>query len=322
MNHRNSMVACRARPTTRRLSPTLLAFLALAILPGCLFRSRTVERRMSSAVLREATLAQLVETINHEAARIQTLNATVDIAPSVGGSKRGKITDFQDMRGYILLRQPATLRMIGLFPILRNTAFDMVSDGEGFRLSIPTKSRFYVGRNDAPPASKKPIENLRPRHILDALLLRPIDAEQEIAVLEGSTETVRDPKTKKDVEQPNYVVTVIRRNGLDWKLSRKITFSRADLLPYRQVIHDADGSVATEADYEHITEYHGGRFPAVIHLWRPKEEYAIVLSMVKLSLNQPLQDEQFVLNQPQGYELRRLGEPVEPQATKTASPSR
>lgn len=275
---------------------------------------------MSSAVLREATLAELVETVNTEAARIQTLNATVDIAPSVGGSRKGKVTDFQDMRGYILLRQPSTLRMIGLFPILRNTAFDMVTDGEEFRLSIPTRSRFYTGRNDAPPVSKKSIENLRPRHILDALLLRAIDPQREIAVLEGSTEIVRDPKTKKEADQPNYVVNVIRRNGSDWKLSRKIFFSRADLLPYRQVIYDPDGSVATEADYERITEYHGGRFPAVIHLWRPKEEYAIVLTMVKLSLNQPLRDDQFVLPQPAGYELRRLGEPTPPEETRSASP--
>ena len=275
---------------------------------------------MNSAVLREATLTQLVDTINTEAARIQTLNATVDIAPSVGGSKKGKVTDFQDMRGYILLRQPATLRMIGLFPVLRNTAFDMVTDGEEFRLSIPTKSRFYTGRNDAPPVSKNALENLRPRHILDALLLHPIDPAQEIAVLEGSTEIVRDPKTKKDADQPNYVVTVIRRNGSDWKLSHKIFFSRADLLPYRQIIFDSDGSIATEANYERITEYHGGRFPAVIHLWRPKEEYAIVLSMVKLTLNQPLQEEQFVLHQPPGYELRRLGEPDAKKDSETASP--
>ena len=38
--------------------------------------------------------------------------------------------------------------MIGLMPIVRNHAFDMVSDGRDFKLWIPPKNRFVVGRND------------------------------------------------------------------------------------------------------------------------------------------------------------------------------
>ncbi len=40
------------------------------------------------------------------------------------------------------------LRMIGLFPIVRNKAFDMVSDGDRFKLSIPARNKFYVGHNE------------------------------------------------------------------------------------------------------------------------------------------------------------------------------
>ena len=40
------------------------------------------------------------------------------------------------------------LRMIGLMPIVRNHAFDMVSDGRDFKLWIPPRNRFVVGRND------------------------------------------------------------------------------------------------------------------------------------------------------------------------------
>ena len=94
----------------------------MVILPltGCLFRSRRVERQVSTAPLKSATQAELIDYLNSEAAKIKTLQATVDIDTSVGGVKKGKVTDYQQIRGYILARKPAMLRMIGLMPIVRN----------------------------------------------------------------------------------------------------------------------------------------------------------------------------------------------------------
>src|SRR5438477_2578368 len=184
---------------------------ALAPLTGCLFRSRTVERRMSTVPLKQATRDDLVARLNANAELIKTLDATVDISPSVGGSKKGKVTDYTEIRGYILLRKPAMLRMIGLFPVVRNRAFDMVSDGQTFRLSIPPKNKFVIGRNDVTYPTQQGLERLRPQAIFDALLLRPIDPENEIAVLEASSDMVVDPKSKKLVEEPIYVLSVIRK---------------------------------------------------------------------------------------------------------------
>src|SRR5207248_7873505 len=110
--------------------------------------------------------------------------ATVDIDTAVGGAKKGKITEYEQIRGYVLARKPALLRMIGLLPIIRETAFDMVSDGREFKLSIPPKNRFVIGRNDVvAPNPQQPLESLRPQVIYDALLLRAIEPN-EIAVLE------------------------------------------------------------------------------------------------------------------------------------------
>ncbi len=284
---------------------TILALVATLSLTGCLFRTHKIDKRLSSAALREASLDELVNFINAEAARVQTLNATVDIAPSIGGAKKGKVTDFQDMRGYVLVRKPAYLRMIGLFPILRNKAFDMVSDGSGFRLSLPTKNRFVVGPNELTKRSDKPLENLRPQHIFEALLVQAV-AENEIAVLEESSETVRDAKTKKEVEEPNYVVHIIRRSSGGWRLARKVVFSRADLLLRRQTVYDEHGAVATDAEYANFADFDGIPFPSKIRISRPQEEYAFVLSVMKLRLNEPLSDEQFLLEQPPGSELQRL----------------
>ncbi|MGH9498091.1 MAG: DUF4292 domain-containing protein [Terriglobales bacterium] len=281
--------------------------LVLAVLPlaGCLFRSRKVQPAAGSGTVKTATQAELIEYVNSQAAKVQTIQATVDIDTSVGGAKKGKVTDFKQIRGYVLVRKPAMLRMIGLMPIVRNTAFDMVSDGRDFRLSIPPKNRFVIGRNDIETHSlTQPLENLRPQHIYDALLIRAIAAD-ELAVMESETETVIDGKGHK-LERPEYVLDVIRQLGTGWVLSRKIVFSRSDLLPHRQILYDEQGEIATDANYEDYRDDHGVSFPWQIEISRPREEYEITLTMVKLELNRPLADDRFTLAQPPGVEVVHL----------------
>jgi hypothetical protein len=282
--------------------------LGLALLPGtgCLFRSRPVPKRTTIAAARSATLQELVNALNQQAAAIKTLNATVDINTSVGGSRKGKVTDYQQIRGYILVRKPEMLRMIGLLPIVRNRAFDMVSDANGFRLYIVPKNRFIVGPPDVTHASDNALENLRPQVIYDALLLRPVDPQNEIAVLEKSAEVVTDARSKNQTESPTYVMDVIHRGETGWYLSRKVIFSRTDLLAHRQLIYDKTGSMVTEATYEAYKEFEGVQFPSDIDIWRPQEEYSIGITVLKLVVNQPLTDEQFALAQPAGSQLVRL----------------
>ncbi len=298
-----------ARRTRFRL---LLAAVALLPLTGCLFRSHPVQPRFSTAVLQTATPADLIARLNQLAAQVRSLNATVDIDTAVGGARKGKVTEYQEIRGYVLVRKPAMIRMIGLFPILRNKAFDMVSDGNTFRVSIPPKNKFVIGRNDVVDHSKQPLENLRPQHIFDALLLHEVDPQNEIAVVEDGVETVVDPKSRKPVEEPDYVVLVIHRGAQGWYLARKVTFSRQDLMPHRQVVYDLKGNIASDARYDQLTSYDGVMFPAIISIRRPQEEYSLVLNIVKLRVNQPLTDEQFALEQPAGSELVDLGQPKEP----------
>jgi outer membrane lipoprotein-sorting protein len=293
-----------------RLRQLRAVFLLLAILPltGCLFRSRKVERRLSPAPLMIATQQELVDAVNSQAEKIKTMQATVDIDTSVGGANRGKVTDYKEIRGYVLARKPSMLRMIGLLPIVRNRAFDMVSDGKEFKLWIPPKNRFVVGRNDVvTPNPKQPFENVRPQNIYEALLIRAIDPEKEIAVLENGFETVLDAK-RHQYQQPDYELVVIRKGDSAWHLSRKIIFSRTDLKPHRQLIYDEKGEVVTDVRYGDYNDYDGISFPKQTEIERPLEEYDITLNIVKLDLNKPLTDDQFELQQPAGAEVVHLGQ--------------
>lgn len=305
------------------------ALLFLAVLPttGCLFRTRPVEEQYSKAPLKAATQQQLIDSISQQAQAIQSLKATVDIDTSAGGIKKGEITDYKEIRGYILARKPAMLHMIGLLPIVRTTAFDMVSDGNHFALWIPPRNRFVIGQNqppdqkpqtiqnesqpqgqDAAQSATRALENLRPQNIYDALLIPPIDPDNEIAVVENGYETLHDAKGHR-VLQDDYELVVIRKFDKGWGLSRKIIFSRIDLKPHRQFVYDETGKLATDSRYAEYKDYNNVSFPSRIEIARPQEEYDITFNMLKVEINQPLTDQQFTLEQPAGAEIVRLDRP-------------
>ncbi|HEY2171606.1 MAG TPA: hypothetical protein VGJ30_18420 [Candidatus Angelobacter sp.] len=263
--------------------------------------------RTSTATLKDATLDQLVDSINTNAEKLKTLKATVDIDSSVLEEKKNRVKDYTQVAGVILVRKPEMLRMRIYFPVLHNVMADMVSNGKNFELASPIKSKFYIGSNQQPvKPSPQPLENLRPQHISDALLLKPVEPGKEIAVLENTTEVVKDPKTHKDVEQLAYTLLVIDQDNTGHFLSRRIVFSRTDLLPHEQSIYNRQGQLVTFVRYENFNDYSGLLLPAIVSIQRPIEGYGITISMVKLDVNVPLTDEQFVLTQPPGSQVINL----------------
>ena len=287
---------------------------------GCLLRTRPVEETYSKVPLKESSQAALIESINQQAQKIQSLQATVDIDTSVGGAKKGQVTDYKEIRGYVLARKPAMLHMIGLLPIVRTTAFDMVSDGQQFKLWIPPKNRFVVGNDETETRNPdQPMENIRPKDIYDALLIRPIDSQSEIAVLENGDEILHDAKGHR-VLQGDYELVVIRKDDdRGWRLARKIVFSRVDLLPHREYIYDKQGNLVTDARYANYKDWDEVSFPSRIEISRPQEEYDITLNILKLEINKPLRDDQFALEQPPGAEVVRLDQP-QPQSSAVMPP--
>jgi hypothetical protein len=305
----------------RRCSPFLNLVLLLAVLPltGCLFHTHPSQETYFKGTLRQATQAQLVDMINQQALAIQSLQATVDIDTSVGGAKKGEITDYKEIRGYVLVRKPAMLHFIGLLPIVRTTAFDMVSDGEQFKLWIPPKNRFIVGSNRVKTRDPNhPMESIRPKDIYDAMLI-PAIGEGEIPVSENSVEVFHDSKGHP-VLQDDYEIIVIRmKSETEAVLARKIVFSRIDLKPHRQYLYDDQGNLETDVRYAVYKDYGGVSFPSRIEIVRPREEYDITLNILKLDANKPLRDDQFALVQPPGAEVIHLDHP-QSRAAASAGP--
>jgi outer membrane lipoprotein-sorting protein len=266
---------------------------------SCVARRRAITRDPG---LRQGLLtadrAALLDRVAHTYASVKDLNATVDMTPALGSAEKSKITEYKDVRGFVLFRQPADIRIIGLFPVVRNKAFDMVSDAEVFRLHIPARNRFVTGRNEIIAPSANRIENLRPQHFLEALLVRP-PGEDEEAVLQNLT----------DEETAHYILHLLTR-APDGKLrpSRSIWFERGGLTITRQLVFDAAGDILSDARYKDWRNWDGVSFPRDVEINRPRDEYAVVLKVVKMDINQGLADNQFVLEQPAGATLQVLGE--------------
>ena len=117
-----------------RALPLLLCLYAAGLF--VLRRPQAAHHTQGRGSLRRSSLLADKETLIARVAReyqaVQDFSATVDMTPALGSSEKSKITEYKDVRGYILFRKPADIRIIGLYPVVRNKAFDMVSDRRRF----------------------------------------------------------------------------------------------------------------------------------------------------------------------------------------------
>ena len=282
----------------RSVPALLLLCVCLLGSTSCLVRRRVIARKGGNAkqVLLTTTKASLLDRVARLYNMVHDFTATVDMTPALGSAESNRITEYKDVRGYVLFRKPDMIRMIGLYPVVRNKAFDMVSNGSEFRLYIPARDRFLVGRNEPGIPSKNKLENLRPQHFVDALLVKPPE-DGEQPVLENLT----------DEDNANYILYLVVSGPDGLRLSRSIWFDRYKLNMVRQIHYDPAGNIVSDARYGDWQSYDGVPFPKNIEINRPRDEYAVVLSVVKLDMNKGIADDKFVLEQPVGSVLQLVG---------------
>lgn len=231
--------------------------------------------------------------------------ATIDLAPTAGSTTSGDIKEYHDVKGSLLLQRPSTIRLQGLAPVVRTTIFDMVSNGEKFKLYIPSKEKFIIGRNDVQHPAKNALENLRPQHILQALTVPPIDADHETAYREKLT-------PHSEPNKRYFVVTIVeqQKDRHDVLLRRKVWFDRTELELVRVQFYDSDGTCTEDVHYSNYQDFKGIRYPTHIQIERPEEDYQVVITIEKiLSFNANIPPERFELNKPEGVELVDLDAP-------------
>ena len=139
-------------------------------------------------VAKDATENELLDSYNALARGVQTVNATVELKPTAGSKYSGVIDEYHEVKAFLQASRPYNIRMIGQVPVIGKTVFDMASDGQNFEVSIPPKNKFLAGPVSLERSSSKPIENLRPQHLVDALLWPEIHKEEAVLLEEFNDE--------------------------------------------------------------------------------------------------------------------------------------
>lgn len=300
---------------TLRKNPRIW-FLLLAVLAvqaaGCI----TIKRK--TQVKKEEIRPQLASSedallgsYNKQVHDVQSLQATVDLIPSTGTTYSGVIEEYHDVPGFILAQRPSTVRVIGQAPVVAKNIFDMVSDGREFRIYIPSKNTFLVGSTALVRPSNKPLENLRPQHVVEALFWPEFTPDEQVLFEQFDFNVSR-----------YYVLTLLRQTDSGkLEIARKVWYSRIDLRVSRVQLFGPGGKLDSDiaySDWQAVAP--AGAvvgtpptpeqpiFPRDIHIWRPQDDYKLEIKILKLTLNEPINPDRFDLAQPSGTDLVRVGD--------------
>ena len=260
-------------------------------------------------VIKDASQEELLARYNEYVHSVKSVNATVELKTTTGSKYAGVIDEYHEVKAFLLAARPAEIRMIGQVPVVGKTVFDMASDGENFELSIPPRGKFVEGPVTLERASSKPIENLRPQHMFEALLWPEIRKE-EIVLFEEAN----------DEENRYYVLTVLR-GGYKTEIWRKIWFDRADLNVSRFESYGPKGALLSDVhygDWEPVTvdaattsrlnSSETLQYPRKIQIDRTRDEYRLDMNVTKVTLNETVEAERFKLQAPSGAEVIHLSE--------------
>jgi hypothetical protein len=293
------------------VGPTLAA-LSCGCGGGAAVRNTTTVAPKARPIAQDATQEELLDKYNQMALGVKSVNATVELKPTAGSKYSGVIEEYHEVKAFLLAQRPASIRVIGQAPVIGTTVFDMASDADTYRVSIPSKNKFLVGQVAGERAGNKPIENLRPQHLLDALLWPEIRKEETVLFEEFNDETAR-----------YYVLTVLR-GGYRIEILRKVWFDRANLQIARLQTYGPKGVLLSDvhlSDWQPLTGDRGHsagaapngvtEFPRSISIDRPHDDYRLDLQIDKITLNEDLPADRFTLEQPAGSELVPVGETPE-----------
>jgi len=296
---------CAAAGTMGRWAIFLIAAAGAAALAGCAANQKPVAAPSTAPVnLLTASKQQLVASYNEQAQAIRSISATISMKLTAGTAYSGVIQQYHEIKGFILAERPASIRVIGQAPVVGTNIFDMVSDGQTFSMYIPSKSKFLEGAANLQRQSAKPIENLRPQNLTEAIFWNPIAQNAPILFEAGD-----------EAEARYYILTVAGsepqgsasdKGGDSWQIAEKIWFDRTDLSVARLQIYNSTGGVQSDVRYAQWDTFGAVRFARQIEITRPEEDYQLRITIQKLTANEPIPAERFVLKQPPGTQLVRV----------------
>jgi outer membrane lipoprotein-sorting protein len=280
-------------------------------LTGCLVHTHSVLKTRPPDVVLNAGLDDLLKQVDARFDAIHSMTTEVRVATSTGGSAKGEVTEYFAVKGYIIIGKPQQIRVFLELPYGAGQILDMVSDGKTFQMLIPHKNCMIVGSDQVTNASQKGLYSLRPSAILDPLLIAGLRPGQVVSMTQDSR-TLPDPKNRKGlIEEPDYDIEFLSQpKGEVASTLRVLHISRANLLPWRLDIYNADGKIETQASYSSYQKFGDIDFPTKIVIQRPLDELGLTITITRANFNQKLPDDQFKLDLPDGVATQDMDDPA------------
>jgi hypothetical protein len=282
--------------------------------------------------LAEASKERLIQEVNW-LATIKSIRGKVDIQfEDTSFASAGVADQYRLVDGDLTLQRPGKILLIIQFTFV--DIAQMASDGEHFSVAMlkgPEKYRRFVkGTNNAsypkladvePATATKAnsqkqqteketvsaLSNLRPQHLTDAFMIRPIDTGSSFIYAQSEyfqdePDTRRQARKNGRVVRGYYLLEEFTVNGSDAKLTRRFWFDRVEKIRLARVqTYDERGRLVTDISYSNEKTVGNGTtasLPSRIEITRPQDQYKLSISYqdsTSVELNREIPARAFVL---------------------------
>ncbi len=289
--------------------------LSAVFFSGCGSFVKTKDNKRATLLKSEnATETELLSELNRYA-QVNSMRAKMDLKFEDNSfAELGIAEKYRTAPGEIVVQRPANIFLKVQLPVVGSDIAQMTSDGEKFRVAILQDNsggkykKFLLGTNSADySALQEQVQkmdldngklikenvnafaNLRPQHFTDAMLMRPIDAANNLYV----QSTILQEEQNTDVAKKSPLLRVLRgyylldeihknEDGTSSVL-RRFWFDRVGSVRLaRQQIFDAKGEIESDIVYGNTGNLGEGseyaNLPLQIEVTRPKEKYKMRLT--------------------------------------------
>ena len=332
-----NQTAAQQRPLTR-LPLILILILLVALSSGCgLFGThKKIQVPQLLTPLSEANTTQLINEVNRLAA-VRSIHGKVDIVfEDTSFAETGVAEKYKQADGQLTVQRPGSIYLIIQVPFIAKDIAQMTSNGESFRVAVlqgdERYRRFVKGTNNATyekldmdgtgTAAAKPkkvmnaneavnaLSNLRPQHLTDALLVSPIQNNDQSSVTYVRSEFYQEeadsrPQAKSGVRvvRGYYLLEEISEAAAgEARLLRRFWFDRiGGIRLARLQSFNEQGLLMTDVSYwdeKPFGEAGRVRLPTRIEITRPHDHYKLSFAYQAppaTTIDREFQPEAFVL---------------------------
>ena len=314
----------------------LLVFVVVLLLTtsacGLFGAKKKVEVPQLLAPMSEASTDRLIQEVNR-LSTVNSIHGKVDIQfedtsfATVGIADRYQLVD-----GTVTLQRPGKIYLVIQFTFV--DIAQMTSDGEHFRVAVlrgnDKYKRFLKGTNNAvypkidpeeaatttsdknqQKAEKETVSalsNLRPQHLTDAFMIRPIESNSSLIYAQSEffqeePDTRRGAKKGARIVRPYYLLEEFSpATGGQAKLLRRLWFDRvAGIRLARVQFYDDRGLLVNDVSYfneRQLGSATTASLPSRIEITRPQDQYKLNITYQdagSVELNREYAPKAFVL---------------------------